>query len=124
MFNTKQEQALAKEIERLKKELERSRLKQEAMLVEREFWVEQGRNLQNQLQTWQRMYASLYDQIGRGVVTTDSVKEDLAMAADELRQPITSVEAVRAMVAMTDPACQGRYTSVGTRHNDRITQEP
>lgn len=68
----------------LKKKIAISEAKQQALLIERDFWVEQGRNLQNALQTSQRMYADLYDQLGRGVVTDESIAENLALASQEL----------------------------------------
>src|SRR5699024_1303258 len=80
------------------------------ILVERDFWVEQGRSLHNQLQTRQRMYADLYDQLGRGVVTEDSLAENLALASQELRQPLTTVEAIRALTSSMEEASQGTYT--------------
>ena len=93
-------------------DLAASQAREKALLIERDFWVEQGRSLQNQLQTWQRMYSGLYDQIGRGVVTEESISENLAMASEELRQPITTVEAVRALTAGLKDNTQGQYTSV------------
>lgn len=97
----------------LKKKLAISEAKQKAILVERDFWVEQGRSLQNQLQTSQRMYADLFDQfdqLGRGVVTEDSIAENLALASQELRQPLTTVEAIRALTSSMEEASQGAYT--------------
>lgn len=94
----------------LKKKLAASEAKQKAILVERDFWVEQGRSLQNQLQTSQRMYADLFDQLGRGVVTEDSLAENLALASQELRQPLTTVEAIRALTSSMEEASQGAYT--------------
>lgn len=94
----------------LKKKLAISEAKQKAVLVERDFWVEQGRSLQNQLQTSQRMYADLFDQLGRGVVTEDSLAENLALASQELRQPLTTVEAIRALTSSMEEASQGVYT--------------
>lgn len=94
----------------LKKKLAISEAKQKAVLVERDFWVEQGRSLQNQLQTSQRMYADLFDQLGRGVVTEDSLAENLALASQELRQPLTTVEAIRALTSSMEEASQGAYT--------------
>lgn len=46
------------------------------------------------------MYASLFDQLGRGVVTDKDIQDNLALAAEAMRQPITAVEAVRAAFAM------------------------
>lgn len=100
------------EIQRLKTEIARLTARNEALLIEREFWVEQGRSLQNQLQTWQRMYSGLFDQLGRGVVTDQDIKDNLALAAVELRQPVAAVEAVRAMTAMIAGGTQGSYTGV------------
>lgn len=94
----------------LKKKLAISEAKQKAILVERDFWVEQGRSLQNQLQISQRMYADLFDQLGRGVVTEDSLTENLALASQELRQPLTTVEAIRALTSSMEEASQGAYT--------------
>lgn len=94
----------------LKKKLAISEAKQKALLVERDFWVEQGRSLQNQLQTSQRMYADLFDQLGRGVVTEDSLAKNLALASQELRQPLTTVEAIRALTSSMEEASQGAYT--------------
>ncbi len=103
-----------KELNRLQQELDIAKAKQAALLVERDFWVEQGRTLQNTLSNYQRMYAGLYDQLGRGVVTDVSLKENLALAAEQLRQPLTTVEAIRAYTASIEGATQGAYTSVDT----------
>lgn len=94
----------------LKKELAASKAKQQALLIERDFWVEQGRNLQNSLQTSQRMYADLFDQLGRGVVTDSSIADNLAMASDHLHQPLTSVEAIRGLTASMHESTQGEYS--------------
>lgn len=91
----------------------------QALLIEREFWVEQSRHLQNQVQQWQRAYAGLLDQLGKGVVTEESIADNLALAAKELREPITSVEAVRSLIALQSDATQGEYTSVSRRSGDR-----
>ena len=103
---------LKTENEFLKKRIVALEAKQQALLIERDFWVEQGRNLQNNLQTWQKMYSSMYDQLGRGVITDEDVKENLALASEQLRQPVTTVEAVRALTASMDAATQGEYTSI------------
>ena len=94
----------------LKKELAASKAKQQALLIERDFWVEQGRNLQNSLQTSQRMYADLFDQLGRGVVTDSSIADNLAMASEHLHQPLTSVEATRGLTASMHESTQGEYS--------------
>lgn len=94
----------------LKKKLAASEAKQKAILVERDFWVEQGRSLQNALQTSQRMYADLFDQLGRGVVTEDSIAGNLALASEQLCQPLTTVEAIRALTSSMEEVSQGAYT--------------
>ena len=86
--------------------------KQVALIIERDFWVEQGRNLQNNLQTWQRMYSGMYDQLGNGVVTDQDIADNLAVASAQLKQPLTTVEAIRSLTACMDAATQGKYTSV------------
>lgn len=101
---------LARANANLEKQLSISEAKQKALLIERDFWVEQGRNLQNSLQTSQRMYADLFDQLGRGVVTDSSIADNLAMASDHLHQPLTSVEAIRGLTASMDKATQGEYS--------------
>lgn len=95
---------------KLKKELAISKAKQQALLIERDFWVEQGRNLQNSLQTSQRMYADLFDQLGRGVVTNESISDNLALASAHLHQPLASVEAIRGLTASMHESTQGEYS--------------
>ena len=106
MFND-----LKTENEFLKKRIAALEAKQQALLIERDFWVEQGRSLQNNLQTWQSMYSQMFDQLGRGVVTDEDIKENLAIASEQLRQPLTTVEAVRALTASIDSSTQGFYTA-------------
>lgn len=105
------------EIARLKKELAAannrisiSQAKQNALLIERDFFVEQGRALQNQLQLANRMHADLFDQLGRGVVTEESIANNLALASEELRQPLTAVEAIRGLTASMHESTQGEYS--------------
>lgn len=119
LLSERDDSGSGKELRRLKLENDKQKGRMDALIVEREFWVEQGRSLQNQLQTWQRMYAGLFDQLGRGVVTEESIAENLAMAAEELRQPVTTVEAVRALTSQLKGDTQGAYTSVGSRTTDR-----
>lgn len=106
---------LSHEIQLLINENAALKAKQQALLIERDFWVEQGRSLQNNLQIWQKMYSSMYDQLGRGVVTDQSIAENLAMASEQLQQPLTTVEAVRALTASMDVATQGSYTSANSK---------
>lgn len=106
--------ALIAENKRLTIKLAASEAKQKAIVIEREFWVEQGRNLQNALQTSQRMYSNLYDQLGQGVVTDQSIADNLALASQELCQPLTSVEAIRALTSSMEESTQGNYTARNT----------
>lgn len=106
---------LSHEIQLLRNENAALKAKQQALLIERDFWVEQGRSLQNNLQIWQKMYSSMFDQLGRGVVTDQSIAENLAMASEQLQQPLTTVEAVRALTASMDVATQGSYTAVNSK---------
>lgn len=103
-------QRLEKENQSLRTQLAISQNKQKALLIERDFFVEQGRSLQNQLQNTNRMYADLFDQLGRGTVTEESLANNLALASEELRQPVATVEAVRALTASMDKATQGEYS--------------
>ena len=115
--------ALKKENTQLTIKLAASEAKQKAIVIEREFWVEQGRNLQNALQTSQRMYSNLYDQLGQGVVTDQSIADNLALASQELCQPLTSVEAIRALTSSMDKATQGNYTARNTSNAlDQFTE--
>lgn len=101
---------LERENQSLRNQLAISQGKQKALLIERDFFVEQGRALQNQLQTANRMHADLFDQLGRGTVTEESIANNLALASEGLRQPLATVEAVRALTASMDQATQGEYS--------------
>ena len=115
------DQSQQSEVEVLQRRVAQLEAKQAALLIERDFWVEQGRSLQNNLQNWQGMYSRLYDQLGRGVVTTEDIKENLAQASAQLRQPLATVEAIRAMTASMDKATQGDYTSLNTAAHPQKT---
>lgn len=101
---------LKRQLAAAEKRADISEAKQKALLIERDFWVEQGRNLQNSLQTSQRMYADLFDQLGRGVVTNESINDNLALASAHLHQPLTSVEAIRGLTASMHESTQGEYS--------------
>lgn len=83
----------------------------ERLRIERDFWVEQGRSLQNQVQTWQRLYAGLLQHIERGGCD-ESLKAELENMREELSRPVVGVEAVRALTAMMQGGTQGEYTAV------------
>lgn len=58
------------------------------------------------------MHADLFDQLGKGVVTEQTLESNLALASSELRQLIAVVESLNAAFAMLKENTQGRYTSV------------
>ena len=84
-----------------------------ALRVERDFWVEQARTLQNHLQTVLRGQASILEQMANYAVDPDSVATAIEETARDLRKPLTSVEAVRALTA-TLTGAQGKYTAVNS----------
>lgn len=77
---------------------------------EREFWTEQARNLQNHLQVVMRGQASMLEQMSRTSMTADDVKACVAQVSSELRVPLTSVEATKALVSSVREGTQGNYT--------------
>ena len=80
--------------------------------VERDFWVEQSRALQNQLQTVLRSQAGLFEQMARSTVMPDDVHAAITDMASQLRQPLTTVEAVAALASSAREGTQGGYTAV------------
>ena len=97
------------------REAESLRAQLAAMKVERDFWVEQARALQNHLQTVLRGQASILEQMARSAVGADDVHAAIAQMGQELRQPLTTVEATVALAAAARDGSQGTYTS---RHQD------
>ena len=79
---------------------------------EREFWSEQARALQNHLQTVMRGQAAMLDQMARTSMTADDVQQCVAQVSAELRQPLTSIEATKALVSSVREGTQGAYTAV------------
>lgn len=92
-------------------EAEQLRLQLAAMKIERDFWVEQSRTLQNHLQTVLRGQAAILEQIGRSAVGADDVHHAIAQMGAELRQPLTTVEATVALASAAREGSQGAYTS-------------
>ena len=90
------------------------RLKAQLLVVEqeREFWTEQARNFQNHLQTVMRGQASMLDQMARTSMTADDVQQCVAQVSAELRQPLTQIEATKALVSSVREGTQGAYTAV------------
>lgn len=86
-----------------------------ALKVERDFWVEQARTLQNQLQTVMRGQAAMLEQMANTSMTSDDVQALCGQIAHELRQPLTTVEASAALAAAARGGSQGRYTPVSGR---------
>ena len=78
---------------------------------EREFWSEQARALQNHLQTVMRGQAAMLDQMARTSMTADDVQQCVAQVSAELRQPLTSIEATKAVISSVREGTQGAYTS-------------
>ena len=78
---------------------------------EREFWTEQARALQNHLQTVMRGQAAMLDQMARTSMTADDVQQCVAQISHELRQPLTSIEATKAVISSVREGTQGAYTS-------------
>lgn len=93
-------------------EAARLRLELAALKVERDFWVEQARNLQNHLQTVMRGQAAMLEQMGRGPIHESDVHAAIQQVAQELREPLTTVEAIAALTAGQRSGTQGAYTAV------------
>ena len=87
---------------------------------EREFWSEQARALQNHLQTVMRGQAAMLDQMARTSMTAEDVQQCVAQVSAELRQPLTSIEATKALVSSVREGTQGAYTAVGTKKKELL----
>ncbi len=85
-----------------------------AMQVERDFWSEQARTIQNHLQTVLRSQATILDQMARSAVREDDVHAAIADMGQQLRQPLTTVEATMALAAAARDSSQGKYTAVNS----------
>ncbi|RRD41613.1 hypothetical protein EII18_08360 [Comamonadaceae bacterium OH3737_COT-264] len=83
-----------------------------SMQMERDFWVEQARSLQNHLATVMRGQSQMLEQMARSSMTSDDVRGCCERIAQELRQPLTTVEATMALAAVVREGSQGRYTPV------------
>ena len=93
------------------RDIEMLRAKLAVVEQEREFWTEQARNFQNHLQTVMRGQASMLDQMARTSMTADDVQQCVAQVSHELRQPLTSIEATKAVISSVREGTQGAYTS-------------
>ena len=90
---------------------------------EREFWTEQARNLQNHLQTVMRGQASMLDQMARTSMTSDDVIQCVNQVSAELREPLTQIEAAKALISMAKPDTQGTYTAVKQKNTKVLELE-
>ena len=93
------------------RDIEVLRAKLAVVEQEREFWTEQARNYQNHLQTVMRGQAAMLDQMARTSMTADDVQQCVAQVSHELRQPLTSIEATKAVISSVREGTQGAYTS-------------
>ena len=94
------------------RDIERLLAKIAVVEQEREFWSEQARALQNHLQTVMRGQAAMLEQMARTSMTADDVQQCVAQVSAELRQPLTSIEATKALVSSVREGTQGAYTAV------------
>lgn len=99
---------------------EQSRIKQlelqlAAMQQQRDFWTEQARTYQNQLQQVFATQASILDQLAKSAVCSEDVVTALDQMGEDLRRPLTTVAAVEALAASCRPGTQGEYTSRARR---------
>ena len=87
---------------------------------ERESWTEQARNFQNHLQTVMRGQAAMLDQMARTSMTADDVQQCVAKVSHELRQPLTSIEATKAVISSVRENTQGAYTPVNGKKKEYL----
>lgn len=102
------------------RDIEVLRAKLAVVEQEREFWTEQARNFQNHLQTVMRGQAAMLDQMARTSMTADDVQQCVAQVSAELRQPLTSIEATKALVSSVREGTQGAYTAVADRKKEYL----
>lgn len=89
---------------------------------EREFWSEQARQLQNHLQAVMRGQAAMLDQMARTSMTADDVKQCVEQVSSELRQPLTQIEATKAVISSVREGTQGSYTALmGARAKELLS---
>ena len=102
-----------RDIERLKAQL--LVCKQEC-----EFWTEQARNYQNHLQAVMRGQAAMLEQMARTTMTADDVQACVEQVSHELRQPLTQIEATKALVSSVRKDTQGAYTAVSGKKKEYL----
>ena len=87
---------------------------------EREFWSEQAGALQNHLQTVMRGQAAMLEQMARTSMTADDVQQCVAQVSHELRQPLTQIEATKAVISSVRDGTQGAYTPVNGKKKEYL----
>ena len=109
-----------REITRLEREIERKKAELAIKGQECEFWTEQARNFQNHLQTVMRGQAAMLDQMARTSMTADDVQQCVAQVSHELRQPLTQIEATKAVISSVREHTQGAYTPVNSKKKELL----
>lgn len=96
------------------------RLKAQLLVCKQEceFWTDQARNLQNHLQTVMRGQANMLEQMARSSMTANDVQACVEQVACELRQPLTQIEATKALVSSVRKDTQGEYTAVNSKKKE------
>ena len=85
-----------------------------------EFWTEQARNFQNHLQVVMRGQAAMLEQMARTTMTADDVQQCVAQVSHELRQPLTQIEATKAVISSVRENTQGAYTPVNGKKTESL----
>jgi len=104
----------------LQAQIDHLQLKLAAMQQQRDFWTEQARTYQNQLQIVFGTQATILEQLSKSAVCTEDVHVAIASMAADLRNPQTTVAAVEALAASCRPGTQGRYTPLRQGQPQRI----
>ena len=85
-----------------------------------EFWTEQARNYQNHLQVVMRGQAAMLEQMARTTMTADDVQLCVTQVSHELRQPLTQIEATKAVISSVRENTQGAYTPVNGKKKEYL----
>ena len=85
-----------------------------------EFWTEQARNCQNHLQVVMRGQAAMLEQMARTTMTADDVQQCVAQVSHDLRQPLTQIEATKAIISSVRENTQGAYTPVNSKKKELL----
>lgn len=109
-----------RDIERLEREIERQKAQLAVKGQECEFWTEQARNYQNHLQVVMRGQAAMLEQMARTSMTADDVQQCVAQVSHELRQPLTQIEATKAVISSVRENTQGAYTPVNGKKKEYL----